>query len=93
MLLVWALDLAFRALWGPIWRVAEYLSNAIAILGIPYFDFSRWDRMMLLMSGLYALQLIMSLAGAWILSAWLYGRGPLASLTVCRDAIIGRQRV
>lgn len=93
VLLVWALDLGFRALWGPIRQAADFLFNAIAIFGVPYFDLSKWDRMMLLISGLYLLQSILSLAVAWVLSIWIYGRGPIKSLMVCRDAIIGRQHV
>lgn len=37
VLLFWALDSAFWALWGPLSRATSFLFKAVAILDIPYF--------------------------------------------------------
>jgi len=38
VLLLWALDDAFRALWPPFFQLVQYLLTAVAILDIPYFS-------------------------------------------------------
>lgn len=46
VLLLWSMDLAFRALWEPLSRIAEFLFTAIAILDIPYISHGMADRAM-----------------------------------------------
>jgi hypothetical protein len=89
VLLLWFLDLSFRALWGPLWRIATFLGTAVAIRDIPYIPSSldASDRVMLYSTLLYSLQAIMSLAGAFLLSHWLYGVGPFRSLASWRAGL------
>jgi hypothetical protein len=83
VLLLWFLDLGFRALWGPLWRIVTFLFTAVAIRDVPYVPSSLGasDRMMLYSTLLYSLEAIMSFAGAFVLAHWIYGVGPFRSLT------------
>jgi len=82
VLLLWFLDLSFRALCGPLWRLGTFLFMAIAILDVPYISphLGVADRAMLLSTFLDSIEAIMSLAGAFVLSHWVYGVGPFQSL-------------
>lgn len=80
VLLLWTLDNAFRALWGPVSRVGTFVYTAVAILGIPYFN-SSLDRNVLMMTLLYLSGAVVYLLAAWLLSRWVYGMGPLRSLS------------
>ena len=92
VLFLWALDNAFRALWGPVSRVGTFVYTAVAILGVPYFnprlDWS--DRTMLMMTLLHLSGAVVYLLAAWLLSRWVYGMGPLRSLSACRARFAGR---
>jgi len=83
VLLLWFLDLGFRALWGPFWRIVTFVFTAAAIRDIPYIPsrLDASDRMMLYSTPLYSLEAIMSLAGAFVLARWIYGVGPFRSLS------------
>lgn len=81
VLLFWSLNLAFRALWEPSLRVAEYLFTAAAIRGIPFEGpFSSADRLMLFVQIQYLFTALVSFAAAWLLARWVYSEGPLRSL-------------
>jgi hypothetical protein len=82
VLLLWSLDGAFRAFWAPAFRVVSFLFTTIAIFDIPYFDptFTVVDRFTLITSFSYLYSAVISLLGAWLLSRWVYGIGPLRSL-------------
>jgi len=92
VLLLWTLDNAFRALWGPVSRVGTFVYTAVAILRIPYFNPRLdWpDRTMLMMTLLYLSGAVVYLLGAWLLSHWVYGMGPLRSLRECHARFTGR---
>lgn len=83
VLILWSLDWAFRALWGPLSRVIGFLATAVAILGIPYFSTTLYatDRLILITTFSYLLSAVIGLASAWLLSRWVYGMGPLRSLS------------
>jgi hypothetical protein len=82
VLLIWFADLLFRALWDPITLAGNFFFTAVAIFDIPYisqtrtpFDFS------LLFNTLTSLFFsLASVFAAWLLSRWIYGVGPFASL-------------
>lgn len=95
VLLLWFLDGAFRAVWTPGSRVVSFLFTAIAIFDIPYFSptLTIADRSILIMAFSYLYSAIVSLSAAWLLSRWVYGVGPLRSLTGYRDKLIGRKYV
>jgi hypothetical protein len=92
VLLFWSLYYAFVALWGPLYRAAEFLFTAVAILGIPYsvgtFTFS--DRIMLFTTGSYPYGALLSFVAAWLLSRWVYGVGPFRGFSECRDRLARR---
>ena len=89
LLLLWSLDSAVRGLWDPAYRVGAFLVTAIAIWDIP--DWSPGgnfaDRSMLIIALYYLYSAIASLLAAWLLSRWVYGRGPLDSLAACRSRL------
>lgn len=92
VLLLWTLTSAATALRIPFFQAAEYVVTAVAILGIPYSSHT-WigaDRFMLLTTvyGLYGA--LVSFAGAWFLSRWVYGVGPLRALIECRTRLARR---
>ena len=80
VLLLWTLDEGVRGLWTLVVPAADFVVTAIAIRGIPYVRIPViWT-----FTVLYLLGSFMSLAAAWLLSRWVYGVGPLASLTEYR---------
>ncbi len=83
VLLLWSLDDAFRALWDPFFRAISFLSTAVAIFDIPSFSrtFTTADRLSLITVGAYLYWALVTFFAAWILSRWVYGMGPLRSLT------------
>ena len=89
VLLIWSFDAGFRALWGPLSRVATFLFTAVAILDIPSFSLAdaanrfRWQ-----VTFLYLLNSIITFAAAWFLSRCVYGVGPFRSLGICRNKLI-----
>jgi hypothetical protein len=89
VLVLWAFDSTFKALWPLVSRAGELLFTAIAILGIPYFAFTVLDRSMLLISANYLYVGVVTLAAASIVSHWVYGVGPFRSLAVHREKLQG----
>jgi hypothetical protein len=81
VLLVWSFDALFWTVWLPLLRAATFLATAVAILGVPSDSFTSGDRVTLIASCAYLFSACCSLAGAWLLSRWVYGVGPLSSLT------------
>jgi hypothetical protein len=80
VLLVWAITSALWGLGAPLYRVGLFLVTAVAILDIPYDSFTGADRVMLLKTCLHFLYALAYLITAWVLSRWVYHKGPLASL-------------
>lgn len=95
VLLVWSLDAVFRALWGPLSRAASFLFTAVAILDIPYFSRTPTlaDRAMLITTFSYLFSAFINIAAAWVLSRWVYGVGPLRSLSKYRTKLPRRNHV
>jgi hypothetical protein len=93
VLLLWSLSWGFQALWSPLLRAAGFLFTAVAILDIPYFSFTTADRLMLTTTFLFLFNAFISLAAAWLLSRWVYGMGPLRSLSKYRTRLARRNHV
>jgi|SRR5271156_1055061 hypothetical protein len=89
VLLFWSLDSAFWALWGPVSRAVGLLSMAVAILGIPYFSrtLTIADRFTLFITFSSLFNSLFFLAAAGLLSRWVYGMGPLRSLSKYRTKL------
>jgi hypothetical protein len=95
VLLAWTLDGAFRALWGPLSSVAGFLFTGVAVLDIPYVPpgLSRAGRLIVVTTFLYLSGAIISLSAAWLLSRWVFGVGPLRSLSRYRARLTRRNHV
>ena len=94
VLLYWSLYWGFEALWGPLARAAGFLFTAVAILDIPYFSpgFTSADRFMATTTLTFLFNAFVCFALAWLLSRWVYGMGPLRSLSKCRTTLINKER-
>jgi mannose/fructose/N-acetylgalactosamine-specific phosphotransferase system component IIC len=80
VLLLWTFDWGARCLWTLVVPAADFVVNAIGINGIPYAHIPViWT-----FTVLYLISSFLSLAAAWLLSRWVYGVGPLRSLTEYR---------
>jgi hypothetical protein len=77
LLLLWALDAAFRGILDPVFLLTGILIRDIPALGSPPV------RLTLITNGYLLNIAIVSIAAAWLLSRWVYGMGPLRSLSVC----------
>ncbi len=93
VLLVFSFNEFFRALWGPLSFALTYLFTAVAILGLPYVSpkLTLTDRWMLIRTFSYLLYAFSMLAAAWFLSRWVYGVGPLRSLSRYRTILTRRK--
>lgn len=92
-LLVWSLDSGFRALWDPLYRLADFLFTAVAILNTPYSSpyssFSASDLLGFISAFSYLFSSVVSLSAAFLLSRWVYGVGPLRVLSSYRNKLRG----
>jgi hypothetical protein len=95
VLLLWAVNSGFQALWIPLSKITAYLFTAVAIFDIPYFSYplNVGDRSNLILATLYLLSAAFHFAAAWILSRWVYGLSPLASLSQYRASLTRRTNV
>jgi hypothetical protein len=95
VLLFWSLDSAFRALLGPLFRAVSFLFTAVAILDIPYFSrtLTFIDRVTLFITFSYLFNSLVCLTAAGLLSRWVYGLGPLRSLTKYRTKLVRSNHV
>jgi hypothetical protein len=95
VLLYWSLYWGFAALWGPVARAVSFLFTAAAILDIPYFSttFTSAERSILTITPISLFNAFVCLTAAWLLSRWVYGSGPLRSLSKCRARLVRRNHV
>jgi hypothetical protein len=95
VLLLWSLNWGFQALWSPLLRVGDFLFIAVAILKIPYFSptLTGADLFMLTTTLLFLFNALISFAAAWLLARWVYGVGPLRSLSKYRTRLARRNHV
>lgn len=83
VLLFQSLDAAFWVLWHPI---------SVAMTAFPSFPRTLLipDRLTLFISFSYLFGSFVSLAASWLLSRWVYGMGPLRSLSKYRTILSRR---
>lgn len=91
LLLLWALDAAFRGLWNPIYDAGAFVFTAIAIRDIPFLSATTADRLTLISTVYFLYSATVSLGAAWLLSRWVYGMGPVRSLILRRSNLAGRK--
>jgi hypothetical protein len=92
VLLLWSLDAGFKALWIPLSPAATVLLTAVAIFDIPYFSpkLTLADRFILITTFSYLWGSLICFAAAWLLSRWVYGVGPLRTLSAYRSRLTRR---
>ncbi len=95
VLVCWSLAAALWAVWGPVGKLFLFLTTAVAIRDIPYISpqVTTFDRLMYLDSASFLLTALTNVIAAWLLSRWVYGRGPLNCLRIFRLATLRRVRV
>jgi hypothetical protein len=79
-----ALESAFWVVWPPIGRATGFVFMAIAIMDVPYHS-STLDlvgRVELLEMSRSLISALAAAASAWVLSRWMYGVGPIRSLSM-----------
>jgi hypothetical protein len=95
VLLLWSLNSGFQALRDPVPRAASFSVEAVAIRGIPFGSremfFSDW--IMLIPTFAYLLGAATSLGAAWLVSRWVFGAGPLTSLSKYGPRLARRKHV
>jgi hypothetical protein len=89
VLVVWSLDWGVRASARPVFGLADFVINVIAIRGIPYgsgtFYWGPWITPLT-----YAFSSIIYFIAASILSRWVFGIGPFRSLRECCAKLVRR---
>jgi len=86
VLLFWSLLLASQFVWQNslyiVFRVADFLATAIAILGMPFISdrLSVADRWYLQKAAWQLLSSVWYFAAAFFLSRWIFGTGPFIAL-------------
>ncbi len=95
VLLLWSLEWGCLALLGALFRALHFLFTAVAILGIPYSSTTLTveDRFLLITTFSDLFYTCISLGAAWLLSRWVYGVGPLRSLSKYHTRVTRRQHV
>jgi hypothetical protein len=95
VLFLWSLEAGLRALSSPFWRAVDFVFEAAAILDIPYISRSLTfaDRLMLIGTFTNLFFALSYLAAAWLLSRWVYGLGPLRSLSKLHTGLARRDHV
>jgi hypothetical protein len=93
VLLLGVLDAMCRGLWDPLYDLGAFVFTGIAIWDIPYISPTPTvaDRLMLIITVHFVYSALIGILGAWLLSRWVYGMGPLRSLTACRSKLTGRR--
>ena len=89
VLLFWSFKWIIDGLWEPFSRLAKFLFTAVAILDIPFISptLDAADRDMFINTCMYFSYAISSVAAAWVLSRWVYGEGPVRSLSKYRGRL------
>lgn len=94
VLLLWSLDSGFQAFWRLLFHVGDLLVNVVALGRFPFgWRETYFAGQLLLIPMEYLLRTMGTLVGAWVVSRWVYGAGPLRSLSTCRASLIRRSDV
>ena len=92
VLLFWFINNIFLAVWTLIVPALSFLATAIAILGIPFVSWS-YTRYTVFLASFCLCSAIIDFLAAWLVSRWIYDAGPIRSLILCCDKLIGRNHV
>jgi hypothetical protein len=86
LLLLWPIEPVFRSLWLPLYNLGSFLATAVAIRGIPSRSLlaSPYDRLTFSAASIVLFEAVSCVTAAWLLSSWVYGEGPVRSLSKYR---------
>lgn len=89
VLLLWTIEWTIWSLWTPLFFAVDYISNALAIWGIPSGTFPLGRVLQLIPSAFYLGTSILSFGAAWLVSWWVYGTGPIQCLKDYSERVSG----
>lgn len=91
VLILWAANDTFMAVWPFVSRAISFLFRAVAILDIPYFStvLTAYDRISIVISASYAYSAVLSAIAAALASKWVYGGTPIKVLSLYRSKMLG----
>jgi hypothetical protein len=89
LLLLWPIEPLFRTLWQPLYGLGTFLAMAVAIRGVPSGSLlaNTYDRLMFGAACIVLFEASIAVTAAWLLSRWVYGEGPLPSLSKYRGRL------
>jgi hypothetical protein len=89
LLLLWPIEPVLRTLWLPLDNLGSFLATAVAIRGVPSSSLlaSPYDRLTFGAASIVIFEAVSSVTAAWLLSSWVYGEGPLRSLSKYRGRL------
>jgi hypothetical protein len=94
LLLVWSLSWAVQAFEWPFLRLVHFLATAVAVVDVPHIPgLDVIDRYMLLYACFFFFNAATTVAAAWILSRWVYGEGPVSTVSRYRGRLAGKTHV
>jgi hypothetical protein len=95
VLLVWSLASGLLGISYPFWHAASFVFTSVAILDIANIPrtLTTIDPLNLIATFTYLFYAFVYLAAAWLLSRWVYGLGPLRSLSKARTTLARRNNV
>jgi hypothetical protein len=92
VLFLWSLASGLQVVWDPFWGAANFVFTSVGIPYIPRTSIGG-DRLTLIVTATRLAYSFIYLAVAWFLSRWVYGLGPLRSLTKCLTRVARRNNV
>jgi hypothetical protein len=95
ILLFFFFDFLVRALWEPLPAAIMFLLTAIAVRGMPYVPkrLNLYQEFQLMEPLYFLFEAAVSFFAAWLLSRWIHGVGPFASLKRYRPELTRRTHV
>ncbi len=89
LLLLRPIEPLFHTLWLPLYNLGSFLATAVAIGGVPSRSLvaSPDDRLAFGAACIALFEAASSVTAAWLLSRWVYGEGPLRSLSKYRGRL------
>jgi hypothetical protein len=93
LLLLWPIEPVFSTLWQPVYSLGTFLATAVAIRGVTSGSLlaNAYDRLTFGTASIVLFEASSAVTAAWLLSRWVYGEGPLPSLSKYRGRLPWRR--